>query len=99
MLYGSQVHGTRISLCKLVTLVSYAEANSIVFSMPYFQQMIHPTSAACRNIMNHSSPTCRIILTEVLLLAIIIVRPGSAWSLTQAFILGNFDPRHPGPHS
>jgi hypothetical protein len=78
MLCGSQVHGTRISLCKLATLVSYAMANSIVFSMLCFQQTIHPTNVACRNIMNHSSPTCRIILTEVLLLAIIIVRPGSA---------------------
>ena len=96
-LYGSPVHGTRISLCKLATLVSYAKANSVVFSTPCFQQTIRPTSAACQNIMNHSSPTCRIILRQILLLAIIIVRPGSAWSLTQAIILGNFDSRHPEP--
>ena len=93
MLCGSQVQGTRISLCKSATLVSYAKANSIVFSTPCYQQTIHPTGAACQNIMNHSSPTCRIILTEVLLIAIIIVRPGSGWSLTQAIILGNFDSR------
>jgi hypothetical protein len=97
MLCGSQVHGTRISLCKLAMLVSYAEANSIAFSTPCFQQTIHPTSAACQIIMSHLSPICRIILTEVLLIAIIIVRPGSAWSLIQAIILGNFDSRHLEP--
>ena len=77
MLCGSQVHRTRISLCKLATLVSYAAANFIVFSTPCFQQTIHPTSTACQIVMNHSFPTFRITLTEVLLLAIIIVRPGS----------------------
>ena len=92
MLCGSQVQGTQTSLSKLAMLVSYAKANSIVFSTPYFQKTIHLTrSVAFRNIMNHSSPTGRNILTNVFLIPIIIVRPGSAWSVTQAIILGNLD--------
>ncbi|KAH9994873.1 ankyrin repeat-containing domain protein [Russula vinacea] len=57
-----------------------------VFSTPCFQQMIHPTSSACQNIMNLLSPPCRIISTRALWVAIITVLPGLAWILTQAII-------------
>jgi hypothetical protein len=62
-----------------------------VFSTPCFQQMIHPTSSACQNIMNLLSPPCRIISTRALWVAIITVLPGLAWILTQAVIPGNCD--------
>ena len=77
MLYGGQVQRIRISPCKLAMSVSFTKANSIVFSMPCFQQTIHPTSEACRNIMNPLSPTCRTISTRTLLIAMITVRLGS----------------------
>jgi hypothetical protein len=91
MPYWNQVQGDQIGPYKLATSDSYAEANSIVFSTPCFQQIIHPTSEAYQNIMNPSSPTCSIILTPVFFVAIIIVLPGSAWSLTQDIIPGNCD--------
>ena len=88
---GSRVQGNQISPCKSATLVSYSEANFIVFSTPCSQQTIHPTSEAYQNIMSPSSPTCWIIWTHVFLVVIIIVLRGLAWKLTQAIDLDNFD--------
>ena len=75
---GIQVQRERTGPWKSATSVSYAGANSTVFSTLCFLRMIHPTNTVCRNIMNHLSPSFQIISTRVLLVVAITVRVESA---------------------
>ncbi len=89
MLCGSRVHRHPITLWKSVTLVTYAEADSTVFSMLYIPQKINPTY---RRIINSLLPRVQIISSRVRLVPTITVLLELAWSVNQIFIpLGNCD--------
>ena len=89
MPYGSQVQQTQIGPCRSAMSVSYARADSTVFSAPCFQQTIHPKSSACQNIMNPSSLPCRIISLQVVYFPVITVLSESRLRITHAISRGD----------
>ncbi|KAH9960250.1 hypothetical protein BGW80DRAFT_1364580 [Lactifluus volemus] len=53
MPYGNRVQGDFITLWKWATLVSFAVADSIVFSTPYSPEDMNYKAPGSRNITNH----------------------------------------------